>query len=311
MGDAAGIGPEIIIKALNDPAILSSCRPVIIGDRGVIERTAAKLGIVLDTEAVAIKDLANLPEVIHQGMESAECGKAAGEYIEAAVEMWRAGDIEAISTAPISKHSLGLGGYPHPGHTEFLASLTGTERFAMSFFGGSLRVVLVSTHVPLRDAIELVKKERLVDLIRFSSEQFSCLLKKKVRLAVAGLNPHASENGMFGSEEEAEMSPAIAECRDVHGIDVSGPYSPDTIFLRAFKGEFDAVVACYHDQATIAVKSLAFGSAVNVTLGLPLIRTSVDHGTALDIAGKGIADASSMQAAIKLAAELASSASWT
>lgn len=304
MGDAAGIGPEIVLKALNDTATLAACRPVIIGDRRILELTAKSLGLDLDPAKVAIKDLANLPETVAAGVESADCGKAAGQYIETAVEMWRLKEIDAICTAPISKHSLGLGGYDYPGHTEFLAALTGTDKFAMSFFGGSLRVVLLSTHVPLRRAIEMVTKERLVDLIRFSSEQFARLLKKDVRLAVAGLNPHASENGMFGNEEAAEMFPAIAECRDAYGIDVSGPYSPDTIFLRAFKGEFDAVVACYHDQATIAVKSLAFGSAVNVTLGLPVIRTSVDHGTAFDIAGKGIADSSSMQAAIKLAAEL-------
>ena len=175
----------------------------------------------------------------------------------------------------------------------------------MSFFGGDLRVVLVSTHVSLRRAIELVKKDTLVRLIRFSAAQLATLLNRHVKLAVAGLNPHASENGMFGSEEADEIEPAVQECRSLHGIDVSGPYSPDTIFLRAHRGEFDGVIACYHDQATIAVKSLAFGSAVNVTLGLPLIRTSVDHGTAFDIAGKGFADESSMKAAILLAAELA------
>jgi 4-hydroxy-L-threonine phosphate dehydrogenase PdxA len=151
-----------------------------------------------------------------------------------------------------------------------------------------------------------VTKENLVRLISFSNEQVERLLHRKVKIAVAGLNPHASENGMFGSEEADQITPAIEICRDDLGLDVSGPFSPDTIFLRGFRGEFDAVIACYHDQATIAVKSLSFGSAVNVTLGLPLIRTSVDHGTALDIAGKGIADASSMSAAIRLAAELAS-----
>jgi 4-hydroxythreonine-4-phosphate dehydrogenase len=176
----------------------------------------------------------------------------------------------------------------------------------MSFFAEDLRVVLLSTHVSLRDAIELVKKEKLVDLIRFSHQEISRLLKREARIAVAGLNPHASENGMFGAEETREIVPAIEECRDKFGISVAGAFSPDTIFLRGFRGEFDAVISCYHDQATIAVKCLSFGASVNVTLGLPLIRTSVDHGTAFDIAGKGVAEASSMKAAIKLAAKLSS-----
>ncbi len=174
----------------------------------------------------------------------------------------------------------------------------------MSFFAEKLRVVLLSTHVSLRAAIELVKKEKLVELIRFTHREISKLLKRDARIAVAGLNPHASENGMFGAEEASEIQPAIEECRKKFGIDVAGAFSPDTIFLRGFRGEFDAVVSCYHDQATIAVKCLSFGAAVNVTLGLPLVRTSVDHGTAFDIAGRGVADASSMKAAIKLAAKL-------
>jgi 4-phospho-D-threonate 3-dehydrogenase / 4-phospho-D-erythronate 3-dehydrogenase len=175
----------------------------------------------------------------------------------------------------------------------------------MSFFAEDLRVVLLSTHVSLVEAIKLVKKENLVRLILFTNREFGRLLKRDVKIAVAGLNPHASEGGMFGAEEADEIIPAVEECREKHGINVSGAYSPDTIFLRAFKGEFDAVVSCYHDQATIAVKCLSFGASVNVTLGLPLIRTSVDHGTAFDIAGRNIADASSMKAAIILAADLA------
>ena len=175
----------------------------------------------------------------------------------------------------------------------------------MSFFGGDLRVVLLSTHLSLRHALDLVKKGSLVDLIKFSSRELSKLLNRRVSLAVAGLNPHASEGGMFGDEEQNEIIPAIDHCRDAEGIEVSGPFSPDTVFIRAHRGEFDAVIALYHDQATIPVKALAFGSAVNVTLGLPLIRTSVDHGTAFDIAGRGIAEASSMAAAIDLAADLA------
>ncbi|MGH7784137.1 MAG: 4-hydroxythreonine-4-phosphate dehydrogenase PdxA, partial [Candidatus Binatia bacterium] len=271
--------------------------------------TAKQLGLVSDLIesriSPVILDLKNVPASVAIGEESAASGKASAEYIEKAVELWREKKVDAIATAPISKNAISMAGYPFPGHTEFLASLTHTKDFAMSFFAGDLRVILLSTHVSLLSAIALVKKNALVDLIAFSSSQLARLLRRPVKLAVAGLNPHASENGMFGDEEAREIAPAINECRERFNIDVSGPFSPDTIFLRGHRGEFDGVIACYHDQATIAVKSLSFGNSVNVTLGLPLIRTSVDHGTAFDIAGKGIAEASSMAAAIKLAAELA------
>ncbi len=303
MGDAAGIGPEVVVKALADGSLKEICNCKVIGDRVHLERVAVSLGI--DPGVLTdVCDLQNLPAETPIGVDAAETGRAAAENIVKAVELWRNGEIDAIATAPISKKAIQLGGYDFQGHTEFLASLTDTEQFAMSFFGGGLRVVLLSTHLSLRDAIELVRKDKLADLIRFSSRELSKLLGRNVKIAVAGLNPHASEGGMFGREEANEIIPAIDDCRSL-GIDVSGPYSPDTIFLRCSKGEFDAVVALYHDQATIPVKSLAFNAAVNVTLGLPLIRTSVDHGTAYDIAGKGIAESASMTAAIRLAAELA------
>ena len=315
MGDAAGIGAEITLKALADETVKQICVPVIIGDVNFLQKTADELQLKFDfvpaapdiaaeSHQIAVHDLANLPKEIILGEDSAVAGKAAAEYIETAVDLWRGGQINAIATAPISKKAIHLGGYNYPGHTEFLAELTGTKDFAMSFFAEDLRVVLLSTHVSLRDAIELVKKEKLVELIKFSHQEISKLLKRNVRIAVAGLNPHASEGGMFGTEEEREIIPAIEECREKYGIEVHGAFSPDTIFLRGFKGEFDAVISCYHDQATIAVKCLSFGASVNVTLGLPLVRTSVDHGTAFDIAGKYVADASSMKAAIKLAAKL-------
>lgn len=318
MGDAAGIGAEITLKALNDRDLMKICVPVIIGDAKFLRRQAQSLQLDFDfvdanenfspsENQIAVYDLHNLENEIVVGEDAAPTGKAAAEYIEAAVRLWREQKIDAIATAPISKKAIALGGYNYPGHTEFLAELTDTERFAMSFFAEDLRVVLLSTHVSLRAAIELVKKEKLVELIRFSHEKVSALLGRDARIAVAGLNPHASESGMFGAEEANEIVPAINECREEFGINVSGAFSPDTIFLRGFKGEFDAVIACYHDQATIAVKCLSFGASVNVTLGLPLVRTSVDHGTAFDIAGKGIADASSMRAAVKLAAKLSAS----
>ncbi len=317
MGDAAGIGPEIVLKSLSDKNILKICQPVIIGDGSNLRQAAQDLKIDIDlltvkkgaeiplnSGKVIVYDLENITRKIHCGEESAVSGKASAEYIEEAVRLWQTKKIDAIATAPISKMAIHLGGYDFPGHTEFLAFLTGTKEFAMSFFAEKLRVVLLSTHVSLRDAIELVKKEKLVELIKFSHREISRLLKRDARLAVAGLNPHASEGGMFGNEEETEILPAIRECREKFGIEVFGAYSPDTIFLRAFKGAFDGVISCYHDQATIAVKCLSFGASVNVTLGLPLIRTSVDHGTAFDIAGKNLAESSSMTAAINLAAEL-------
>jgi 4-phospho-D-threonate 3-dehydrogenase / 4-phospho-D-erythronate 3-dehydrogenase len=316
MGDAAGIGPEVVVKALALEDVRAACRCVIIGDAAFLRREAAKLDPALhivqfDNESatpsrvntVECDDLQNLSQPISIGQDSAEAGRAAAEYIVQAVELWRSGSVDAICTAPISKKAIALGGYNFPGHTEFLAELTNTEKFAMSFFGGDLRVVLLSTHLPLRDAIERVQHRSLVDLISFADRELARLLGRSVKLAVAGLNPHASEQGMFGGEESQEIVPAIDECRRA-GIDVSGPYSPDTVFLRVYRGEFDACIALYHDQATIPVKALTFGNAVNVTLGLPLVRTSVDHGTAYDIAGQGIADAGSMAAAIKLAAEL-------
>ncbi len=317
IGDAAGIGPEIVIKALADRDFTDKFYPVLIGDASVLFKTAEHLNLNFDATVIGkndklpqnvgqptIYDLKNLKQDFAFGVESAATGRASAENIEAAVRFWREGKIDAVATAPISKKAISLGGYDFPGHTEFLAELTGTKDFAMSFFAEKLRVVLLSTHISLTDAIEYVKTENLVKLIKFSAAELERILKKKVKLAVAGLNPHASESGLFGIEEANEIIPAIEICRNDFGIEVSGAYSPDTIFLRAFRGEFDGVIACYHDQATIAVKCLSFGASVNVTLGLPLIRTSVDHGTAFDIAGKGVAESSSMKSALNLAAEL-------
>lgn len=318
IGDVAGIGVEIVLKALMDKSLLDLCLPIVIGDARFVRQTSENLGVEAEFETIGkgekipIKsdkpifyDLENINQPIDLGIESAIAGKAAGEYIETAVRLCLDKQIDAISTAPINKKSLNMGGFNFPGHTEMLAHLTDTKEFAMSFFANQLRVVLLSTHVSLLDAIDLVKKDALVEIISFTHRELSKLLKREVRIAVAGLNPHASEDGIFGNEEAKEIIPAIAECRKKFKINVSGAFSPDTIFLRAYRGEFDAVIACYHDQATIAVKCLSFGESVNVTLGLPIIRTSVDHGTAFEIAGKNVADCSSMKTAIKLAATLA------
>ena len=321
MGDPAGIGPEVVLKAVAEEEIRRACLPVIIGDAQLLAHTARTLDLQSGYEIIRsgepipeqlsgpiIFHLDNINGPIEPGVESAAAGKAAGGYIEAAVELCAAGSVDAIATAPINKRSLFLGGYTFPGHTEFLAHLTGAEEYAMAFVAANLRIVLISTHVPLLEAIRMVEKDRIVRTINLTHRELQRWGIERPRLAVAALNPHGAEGGLFGMEEATEIGPAIEACREIDDIEVAGPFSADTVFLRASRGEFDAVVACYHDQAMIPVKCLSFGEAVNVTLGLPFIRTSVDHGTAFDIAGKGIAEHSSMIAAIKLAAELSSSA---
>ena len=321
MGDPAGIGPEVVLKAVAEEDIRKLCVPVIIGDAQLLAHTARTLDLQCGYDIVrrgepfpdqfsdpVIFHLDNIGGFIEPGIESGAAGKAAAGYIEAAVELCAAGSIEAIATAPINKRALFLGGYSFPGHTEFLAHLTGAEEYAMAFVAANLRIVLLSTHVPLSEAIRLVEKDRLVKVINLAYRELRRWGIERPRLAVAALNPHGAEGGLFGVEEASEMVPAIEACRGIDDINVQGPVSADTVFLRASRGEFDAVIACYHDQAMIPVKCLSFGEAVNVTLGLPFIRTSVDHGTAFDIAGKGIAEHSSMVAAIKLAADLSTQA---
>lgn len=318
IGDPAGIGAEVVLKAVTDDAVREKCLPVIIGDAAFLRgaantlRLQANYRVVNDGKEISgelplIYDVPNIWDSIEYGVESPLTGKASAEYIEEAVGLCLIGQIDAISTAPISKNALAMAGVKFPGHTEFLAHLTNTTEFAMSFFAGNLRVVLLSTHVSLRRAIELVKRQPIADLIRLTNRELKKLGIENPRIAVAAINPHAGENRMFGNEEAEEINPAIEDCRN-EGINASGAHSADTVFLRAVRGEFDAVIAHYHDQATIPVKSFAFGEAVNVTLGLPIIRTSVDHGTAFDIAGKNLAEHSSMKTAIILAAELSGNA---
>jgi len=319
MGDPAGIGPEVVLKAVAEEEVRRICIPVIIGDAQLLAHTARTLDLQSGYDIVradepfpehsepVIYHLDNIGGFIEPGIESGTAGKAAGGYIEAAVELCAAGSIDAVATAPINKRALFLGGYSFPGHTEFLAHLTGAEEYAMAFVAGNLRIVLLSTHVPLAEAIRLVERDRIVKRVNLTNRELQRWGIEKPRIAVAALNPHGAEGGLFGVEEASEIIPAIDACRRDE-INVQGPFSADTVFLRASRGEFDAVVACYHDQAMIPVKCLSFGEAVNVTLGLPFIRTSVDHGTAFDIAGKGLAEHSSMVAAIKLAAELSTRA---
>jgi 4-hydroxythreonine-4-phosphate dehydrogenase len=295
--------------------------PVIIGDAQLLSHTARTLDLQSGYDIIRVGEqfpeelsepviyhLDNISGLIEPGIESGAAGKAAAGYIEAAVELCAAGNIDAIATAPINKRALFLGGYSFPGHTEFLAHLTGAEEYAMAFVAANLRIVLLSTHVPLAEAIRMVERDRLVKVIRLTHRELERWGIERPRVAVAALNPHGAEGGLFGVEEASEILPAIEASRRIDDINVQGPFSADTVFLRASRGEFDAVVACYHDQAMIPVKCLSFGEAVNVTLGLPFIRTSVDHGTAFDIAGKGLAEHSSMVAAIKLAADLSTQA---
>lgn len=278
VGDPAGIGPEIARKAAADPRVLDVCQPRLYAPPDSASFAAGKL--------------------------NAEAGRAAYEAIVRAVEDTQRGDVDAIATAPVNKEAFRLAGLPWNGHTDLLAHLTGTRDVAMMFYSEALRVVLATIHVPLADVPRLVTRESIESAIALTARALPSFGFASPRIAVAGLNPHAGEHGLFGREEETAIAPAIAASR-ARGIEVSGPFAGDTVFVRARRGEFDVVIACYHDQGLIPVKLVAFGEAVNVTLGLPIIRTSVDHGTAFDIAGRGIADPSSMIAAVLLAAKLA------
>jgi 4-hydroxythreonine-4-phosphate dehydrogenase len=279
VGDPAGIGPEIAQRAADDPRVLDVCAPIVYSPP---------------------PDLAFSPGVL-----SAEAGRAAYDTILRATDDAQRGEVEAIATAPINKEALRLAGLPWNGHTDLLAHLTGARSVAMMFFSDALRVVLATVHLPLADVPEAITADSMAATIRLTAAELPRFGYPRPRIAVAGLNPHAGEHGLFGSEEDTAIRPAIEACR-ADAIDVSGPFPADTLFVRARRGEFDVVVACYHDQGLIPVKLLAFGQAVNVTLGLPIIRTSVDHGTAFDIAGRGVADPESMIAAVLLAARLAS-----
>jgi 4-hydroxythreonine-4-phosphate dehydrogenase len=313
----AGIGPEVVLKAVVTSEVRSVCRPVIIADARELRRQAAALNVTCDypvikpdqvpstPSQVCVVDLNNLPLGVKPGEMSAAAALAAAEYVTSAVKLCQTGVLDALATAPLNKAALRLAGVPFEGHTEMLRSLCGVDDCLMSFFAGPLRVVLLTTHLSLGNAIAQITRDRAVRATVLAAREIERLGTPKPRIAVAGLNPHAGENGLFGSEDANQLVPAVKECRERFGLDVSGPLPADTLFVRAWRGEFDCIVACYHDQAMIAVKCLAFGKAVGVTLGLPVIRTSVDHGTAFDIAGRGIADAGSMIEAIKTAAGLA------
>jgi 4-hydroxythreonine-4-phosphate dehydrogenase len=278
VGDPAGIGPEIARKAAASPLVLDACEPVLYGPP---KGTRFESGVV-----------------------SAESGRAAYDAICSAVEDAQARRVDGMATAPVSKLAFACAGLPWRGHTELLAELTGTRRVAMMFWSEPLKVVLATVHVALSDVPRILTRDLVEGIIDLTARELPHFGIATPRLAMAGLNPHAGEGGVIGTEEQQVLGPAVEASR-ARGIDIRGPFPGDTIFVRASRGEFDAVIACYHDQGLIPVKLLAFGMAVNVTLGLPIVRTSVDHGTAFDIAGKDVADPSSMIEATLLAARLA------
>mgnify|MGYP001213367044 FL=1 len=320
MGDAAGIGPEIIVKALTDAQMYDRCRPIVIGDAKRLERVQGIVGAELSIHPVQqvnearftygtvdCLDLDLLPEDLPFGAVSPQAGNAAYQYVAKAVELAQEKQIDAICTAPLNKEALQKGGHLYPGHTEILADLTGTEEYSMMLSAPQLKVVHLTTHVGLLKAIEMINPERTYQVIRLADETLKRAGQSNPRIAVCGINPHAGENGLFGNgEEEEKLIPGIEKARS-EGINVQGPFPADTLFFRAARGDFDIVVACYHDQGHAPVKVLGLEAGVNITIGLKggIIRTSVDHGTAFDIAGKNLADERSMKAAIRAAIELA------
>lgn len=318
MGDAAGIGAEIIVKALVDKDIYDIARPVVFGDKKIIDRAIKIIGADLTCKAIQdpslggknygtidVIDLDNLPADLPFAKVDARAGKAAYEYIEKAVAYALKGEIHAIVTAPLNKEALNLGGNHYPGHTEILGTLSGQKDYSMMLVSGPLKVIHVTTHVSLRQACDLIKKDRVLRIIKLADETLKMLGIENPRIAVAGLNPHSGEHGLFGTEDELEIRPAV-EAAQAMGMNVTGPVPPDTVFyLAAIKKEFDIVVVMYHDQGHIPIKVLGFETGVNVTVGLPIIRTSVDHGTAFAIAGQGIADSQSMTESLLLGAQMA------
>ena len=299
MGDAAGIGPEIILRALDSEEIKKlGARFLIIGDKRVIKDNSKRLNIPLSGQT-DILDLSNINYKFTLGKINKRLGRAAVEYIEKGVELARKRKIDALVTAPINKQAMNLAGYNYPGHTQLLTELTGAEDVAMMFSSSFLNVTLVTTHLPLKEVSSLLTRQRIYRTIKLSREFFKKHFKKEVKVGVAGFNPHAGEKGLFGSEEK-EIEKAVEKAKR-EGIKVEGPLPADVLFHQAYLKKYEVVIAMYHDQGLIPFKMLAFDKGVNITLGLPIMRTSPDHGTAFDIAGKGVANPGSMIEAIKMA----------
>jgi len=320
MGDAAGIGPEIIVKALSDARLYELCHPCVIGDVHVLERaervvhTGVSLRPIEDVSEASFRpgvveclDLGLLAADVPVGRVSAAAGEAAYRYVKRGVELALARQVDAIVTAPVNKQALHAAGYRYPGQTEILATLTGTRDYALMMWAPVLKVILVTLHVGLAEALRVIEPDRVFVVIRLAHATLCRAGYAEPRIAVCGLNPHAGEGGLFGKrEEEEKIIPAIERAQR-EGLHVSGPWPADSVFARACLGEFDVVVAMYHDQGLAPIKTVAWGEAVNITAGVPLVRTSVVHGTAYDIAGRGLADAGNLQAAVRVAVALTAS----
>jgi 4-hydroxythreonine-4-phosphate dehydrogenase len=320
MGDPAGIGPEICLRALRDPSVLAECVPVLIGDVGVLRRLAQR-GLPADeTRVVSPTEFSSSPppnaplivdfatpkvDQIEPGQVSAACGQAAYRYIEQSIRAALAKQIDGVVTGPIHKEALSLAGVKFPGHTEIFTALTGAKRSCMMLYSDRITVSMVTTHIGYHEVPGKLSVERVLNTIDLTAEAMHSMLRRTPRIGVCGLNPHAGEHGLFGQDEEAKfVVPALAEAKQ-RGLDVTGPLVPDAAFTAGVRRRFDAFVCLYHDQGHIPFKMLSFDTGVNLTLGLPIIRTSVDHGTAFDIAWQGKADPTSLFSAIHVAAQLA------
>jgi len=317
MGDPAGVGPEVVVKALAESEIHAICRPLVVGTAAVLAKAIDVTGVSLTIHPIRqladagfalgtldVLDLQNVdPLLFATGRVSAACGRASMEYVQQATELAVNSEVDAIATAPISKEATTLAGYKEQGHLEYIAHLTGATEYATMLATGPLRVVHLTTHYSLREACDLVRRDRILKRLALTDREFRRWGFARPRIAVAALNPHAGEGGLYGNEESAEIAPAVQEAVAM-GIEARGPYPADSIFTRAARGEFDVVLAMYHDQGHIPVKVLGFEESISIALGLPILRTSVDHGTAFDIAGRNIADHRSMGEALRTAARL-------
>ena len=318
MGDPCGIGPEVVVKALADHWVYASCRPVVVGNTYAMERAVELTGSSLrintvedpansgrDSGKIDVVDIGNLnPEDITVGKINPVCGQAAMEWVTKAGQLAMAGSVQALATAPLNKEAASLAGYTSIGHMELLQELTGSKTVATMLMAKNLRVVHLSTHRSLRLACDFVKKDRILQFLQITHESFVKWGFHKPRIAAAALNPHGSDGGLLGSEEAEEIAPAVAEAQS-QGINAIGPIPADIVFHHAIEGRYDVVLAMFHDQGHIPVKVYGFEESITANLGLPFVRTSVDHGTAFDIAGQGIATHRSMLEAIRLAVALA------
>jgi 4-hydroxythreonine-4-phosphate dehydrogenase len=317
MGDPAGIGPEIIAKVIDSNEIFPLCRPVVIGDAGVMKKLIEEMRLSVTVNSITslaqadpaegkldVLDLKNVDGAAHiWGKPDVSSGHAVVEYIKKAVELTMNREADAVVTAPINKEMMNAAGHHFAGHTELLADLTGTKEYGMLFVGGGLRVMLATIHSALKDVPRLITEQAILTALRLAHQAMHSFGLDAPRIGVAALNPHAGEGKLFGTEERDVILPAVIKAR-AEGINASDPEPADTLFYKARNDQYDIVLAMYHDQGLAPLKMLAFGNAVNITVGLPIIRTSVDHGTACDIAGKGCADPASLLEAVKLAAKM-------